>query len=390
MDATHAEAHLNLGIALSQIGESAEAIGHFRTALVLRPSLAEASLSLGFLLEQAGDGSGALACYRDAIATRPDYVEAHFNYALQLLLRGEYPAGWEAYEWRMRMPGLEGVPAYAGRSRWDGSALDGRTILIFAEQGFGDTIQFARYAPLVAARGGKVIISCQPKLVALLRNLEGVTTVLGQDDPLPAFDVCCPLMSLPRMFATTLETVPARVPYIRPEPVRVEQWRSIFAAVGTSFLKVGLYWATDTSSRISPLRSLSLEMLAPLANVPGVRYFSFQRGAAACEAAKPPLGMDLTDLSAELKDFSDDAAAMSHLDLFISIDTATAHLAGALGLQAWTLTHFPPDWRWLLEREDSPWYPTMRLFRRGATEAWSQVVERVAEALGELARRRIA
>lgn len=390
MEARNADAHLNLGIALSQTGKSAEAVDLFRTALDLRPSFAEASLSLGFLLEHSGDGSGAEACYRQAIVARPDYAEAHFNHALQLLLRGEYLAGWEEYEWRMRLPGLEGLPAYAGHSRWDGSALEGRTILLFAEQGFGDTIQFARFAPLVAARGGKVIIRCQPKLIALLRSLEGVATVLGTDAPIPAFDVCCPLMSLPRIFATTLETIPAHVPYIRPEPERMRRWRESFAGADASVLKVGLYWATDTSASITPLRTLNLETLAPLAKVPGVRYYSFQRGEAAREAAQPPRGMDLVDLSPELRDFSDDAAAMSHLDLIISINTATAHLAGAMGLRAWTLTHFPPDWRWFLGREDSPWYPTMRLFRRGATDSWGQVIERVAEALGEFAKRRTA
>ncbi|MGH8671985.1 MAG: tetratricopeptide repeat protein, partial [Burkholderiales bacterium] len=365
-----AEAHFNLANLLYQLtGETAQAIAHCRSALDLNPSLADASLNLGFFLEQEGDARGATQCYRDAIAAAPELAEAHFNYALQLLLRGDLGTGWQEYEWRMRRPDVQASLPHAGAVRWDGAALDGKVILLYGEQGFGDVIQFARYASLVAERGGKVIVSAHAKLNALLRSVPGVSEVLGNTEPPPAFDVCCSLLTLPRIFGTTLETIPAQVPYMRAETEKAMRWKSRLAADGAS-MRVGLYWATETRSRFAPLKSFALDKLAPLAAVPGVTYYSLQRGAAAGQAVHPPRGMKLVDLSAELADFSDDAALIANLDLVISIDTATAHLAGALGKPIWTLTHFPPEWRWLLGRDDSPWYPTMRLFRQGRAQPW--------------------
>ena len=383
-DARLAEAHFGLAVVLEKTGEAGEAIAHCRAALALRPNFAEASLGLGFLLEQEGDAQGALERYREAIAARPDYAEARFNYGLQLLLRGDYEAGWKEYEWRMRLPGLEGAWPPAGGATWDGSPLEGRVILLYGEQGFGDVLQFVRYAPLVAERGGAVILRCQPKLKALLSTVPGVSAVLGTGEPLPPFDVSCSLLSLPRVFGTTLETIPAPPSYVRPDPEKARHWKARLAADGAS-LKVGLFWATETKSRLSSLKSLTLDMLAPLGGVPRVTYYSLQRGAAAGQAAYPPQGMAIVDLSKELADFSDDAALMSHLDLIISVDTATAHLAGAMGRRVWTLTHFPPEWRWLLGRDDSPWYPTMRLFRRGQADTWEQVILRIGQAVRQLA-----
>ena len=301
---------------------------------------------------------------------------------MQLLLTGDYKNGWQEYEWRSRLPEMQQLMPFAGRAHWDGAALDGATILLYAEQGFGDAIQFVRYAPLVAERGGEVIVRCVPGLAALVGSMPGVSAVFSAGEP-PAFDVCCPLMSLPRIFGTTLDTVPAQVPYFQPEAKRALHWKARLDAAGPTF-KVGLYWATDTKNRISPLRSLTLDSFAPLASLPGITYFSLQRGAAAAEAARPPSGMTVVDLSPELAGFSDDAALISNLDLVISINTATAHLAGAMGRRVWTLAQFPPDWRWLLGRDDSPWYPTMRIFRRGKSESWESVIGRVSQALGRL------
>jgi|CXWL01.1.fsa_nt_gi tetratricopeptide (TPR) repeat protein len=388
VDAGQAEAHKNLGTALVEKGERGLAIAHYRAAVESMPSYAEASHSLGVLLEQEGDPAGALECYRAAIASNPDYAEAHWNFALQSLLLGEFGPGWRAYEWRTRLPNLERPWPYADRDHWDGEPLEGKVILLHAEQGFGDAIQFVRYAPLVAARGGRVIVSCQPKLKALLQCVQGVSAVLIEGEP-PPFDVCASLMSLPRIFETTLKTIPAPIPYIRPDPEKARHWKGRLAAHGAP-LKVGLFWATDAKSTLSPLKSLTLDMLAPLGGDPGVLFFSLQQGAAAGQASHPPGGMAMVDLGAELGDFSDTAALISNLDLIISIDTATAHLAGAMGLPVWTLTHFPPDWRWLIGRGDSPWYPTMRLFRKGGADTWAQVIGRVGEALRQLAGRRFS
>jgi len=387
IDAGLAEAHKNLGTALVEKGESGQAIAHYRAAVELKPSYAEASHSLGVLLEKEGDASGALECYRAAIASKPDYAEAHWNLALQWLLLGEFGPGWKEYEWRTRLPNLERPWPYADREHWDGSPLEGKAILLHGEQGFGDAIQFIRYAPLVAERGGKVIVSCQAKLKTLFQDVQGVSVVLTEDEPHPPFDVCSSLMSLPRLFGTTLQTIPAPMPYIRPDPEKARRWKTRLAAEGAR-LNVGLFWATDAKSTLSPLKSIALDALAPLGKVSGVRYFSLQQGAAASQAARPPGGMEMVDLGAELADFSDTAALISNLDLIISIDTAIVHLAGAMGLPVWTLAHFPPDWRWLLGRDDSPWYPSMRLFRKGRTDTWAQVVARVAEALRQVAVKR--
>jgi len=386
-DASLAEGPLNLAMLLAQTGRAGEAIEQCRKALDLRPQFPEASLSLGFLLEQEGDLDGAMQRYGDAVAARPEYAEARFSLALQQLLRGDYANGWREYECRKHLPGHEGAWSPGGRAAWDGAPLGGRTILLYAEQGFGDVIQFVRYAPLVAACGGNVILSCQPKLKGLLGTVPGVSAVLGTGEALPSFDVSCSLLSLPRLFGTTLETIPSRAPYLRPDLEKAQHWKARLDADGSS-VKVGLYWATDTSNRIASLKTLALEMLAPLAGIRGVAYYSLQRGAAAAQAAHPPAGMRVTDLAPDLKDFSDDAALMENLDLIVSIDTATAHLAGALGRPVWTLTHFPPEWRWLLGRDDSPWYPSMRLFRRGRTESWNHVVGRLGGALRLLVEKR--
>ncbi|MEW6689377.1 MAG: tetratricopeptide repeat protein, partial [Pseudomonadota bacterium] len=382
-DPTLAEAHLNLGIALYEAGRLGEAAQNYRAARELKPALAEASLNLGFLLEQEGDARGAREAYRAAIAARPDFAEAHFNHALQLLQAGEFEAGWEEYEWRLKLPELAPFWPYAGRQRWNGEELRGRRILLYAEQGFGDAIQFVRYAPLVAARGGEAIVSCPPKLLRLFRTLSGVSATHDAQEPPPDFDLCCSLLSLPRLFHSTLDTIPVPVPYLHARAEDAARWQSKLAALGPG-LKVGLYWSTDSKNRITPLKSLELETLAALAGVPGVAFVSLQRGAAAAQAARPPQGMKLIDASAELRDFADDAALIANLDLVISIDTATAHLAGALGRPVWTLVHFPAEWRWLAGREDSPWYPTMRLFLRRRSESWHDVAGRVRLALQAL------
>lgn len=376
-DDAFAEAHLNLGIALHQAGAMHEAAECYHAALRRKP-LAHASLNLGYLLEQQGDARGAAESYRRALAAQPDSAEAHFNHGLLLLQSGDFAAGWEEYEWRLKLPELAPFWPYQDRPRWDGAALQGRRILLYAEQGFGDALQFVRYVPLVAARGGKVILSCPPKLLDLFASVEGVAEMHDAGTPAPAFDACASLLSLPHLFRTTVATIPAAVPYLRPRPEAIERWRSRLAGAG---VKVGLFWSTEARNRMTPLRSLGLETLAPLAAAPGVVFYSLQRGAAAAQAKYPPAGMRVVDLAGELKDFADDAAVLANLDLVITINTSTAHLAGALGRPVWTLVHYPPDWRWLAGRDDSPWYPSMRLFLRGQAESWDSVAVRVGAAL---------
>jgi len=381
-DAGLAEAHLNLGTTLHLAGD-AQAAAHYRSALQFRPGLVQAALNLGHLLEGDGDVQGAGECYRRAIAARPDFAQAHFNYALQLLLAGDYARGWEEYEWRLRLPELQAHWPFAGRPRWDGADLQGKVILLYAEQGFGDALQFARYVPLVAKRGGRVIVSCRTQLKKLFEQATWDCSVVDAGQPPPAFDLCCSLLSLARIFGTTQTTIPAEVPYLQAEGGKAARWEARLAAAG-GVLKVGLVWATEARTPIALSKSLNLDMLGPLAVVPDVIFYSLQKGPAASEAVRAPNGMRLVDVAAELGDFSDTAALISRLDLIVTIDTAVAHLAGALDKPVWTLTHWPPDWRWLLGRDDSPWYPSMRLFRRGRTDAWSDVVSRVGEALQRL------
>jgi len=383
IDAGFPEAYFNLGLALQMQGRAEEALASYRESLRRKPDLAEAALNLGFMLEARADTAAAIAAYAEAIAADPGLVEAHVNLGMQLLLAGRFAEGWEEYEWRLRYPEYGGEDAAARAPRWDGRALGGRAILLDAEQGFGDALQFLRYAPLVAARGGRVLVRCAPELAALVAGTAGVAAVVRRGDALPPFDAWCPLPSLPRAFGTTLGNVPAEVPYVRADPEKEARWRARLAGAQGA-CRVGLVWASQSRHRTAAAKSLPLEALAPLGAIPGAQFYGLQLGEAAREAQRPPAGMRLTDLSGELADFAETAAALASLDLVISVDTAVAHLAGAMGRPVWTLLKFAPDWRWLLGREDSPWYPTMRLFRQERADEWRAPVARLQSALREL------
>jgi Tfp pilus assembly protein PilF len=384
LDGDLAEAHYNLGNALLKCEDAAAAAQCYRAALARKPDFALAHLNLGVLLEESGDSAGALSAYASAAAADPDLVEARVNHGMQLLLAGRYAEGWEDYEWRLRYPEYSGADAAAKAPRWDGGALGSRTILLDAEQGFGDALQFLRYAPLVAARGGRVLVRCAPELATLVTGMAGVSQVVRRGETLPAIDAWCPLPSLPLAFGTTVASVPAEVPYLRADPAKAARWRERLAALPRE-CRVGLVWASQSGHRTAAAKSVALRELAQLCEVPGVRFYSLQLGAAARERETAPTGMRIADLSAQLADFSESAAAIENLDLVISVDTAAAHLAGAMGRPVWTLLKFAPDWRWLLGREDSPWYPTMRLFRQESPGDWRQPVARVQESLRALA-----
>ncbi len=380
LDDSLPEAHFNLGVALQRGGEDVEAIECYRRALRLRPGLAAGHLNLGLLLEEREDTGGAIDAYGAAIAAEPGMVEAHVNLGMQLLLAGRLAEGWIEYEWRLRYPEYSGADLAARAARWTGAGLGGRTILLEAEQGFGDAIQFLRYAAMVSARGGKVLVRCAPELASLVANAPGVAEVVPRGAPLPAFDAWCPLPSLPYLFGTTLDNLPARVPYLQAESAKAARWKDRLAD-GPAACRVGLVWASQSKHRTTPTKSVPLARLAPLAGVEGVRFYSLQKGEAAGEALRAPHGLRIADLSEELADFSDTAAAVANLDLVISVDTAVAHLAGAMGRPVWTLLRFAPDWRWLLVREDCPWYPTMRLFRQTRPGDWDAAIAALRQAL---------
>ena len=372
-----AEALFQLGNLERVLSAPAAALTVFETAVAMMPDSVLAQLGLGGALHDLGRLEEAIAAFQRAQALDPENAEAHRSEALSLLLQGDFARGWEKLEWRWRAEDV--VLRRLDEKPWRGEPLAGRTILLYAEQGLGDTVQFARFAPQVAARGGRVIVQAQRPLLGLLRSLEGVAELVGVRQASPAFDVQAPLLSLPWLLGIRLETLPAAAPYLAAEPARVARWREI---VGTgSHPTIGLVWAGNPRHGRDRVRSLPPERLLPLLDH-DARWFSLQVGASA-----DGLPADrVTDLAPRLTDFDETAAAVTALDLVITVDTAVAHLAGALGRPVWLLLPFSPDFRWLLGRDDSPWYPTMRLFRQPAPGDWQSVVAAVRAALPSLSR----
>jgi TPR repeat/Glycosyltransferase family 9 (heptosyltransferase)/Tetratricopeptide repeat len=375
-----AEAHSNLGNALRESGRVDEAVAACRRAIAISPGFAKAWGNLGNGLKEQGKFDEAMEAYRRAIALDPKSPETHYNFSFALLATGEFQRGWEEYEWRWKCAGFPSARRHFSQPVWNGEALGGRRILIHAEQGFGDAIQFVRYVPMVVERGGRVIVQCPGELVRLFRMSLRGCEIVGAGEALAGFDFHCPLLSLPRIFGTTLETIPRVEPYLRADDGNVERWRDRMAGCSAE-LKVGLAWAGSAVHKNDRNRSMKLEMFGPLGRMAGVRFFSLQKGKAAAEIQNSPAGMEIVDWTEELKDFGDTAGLIANLDLVIAVDTAAAHLAGAMGKPVWTMLAFVPDWRWLLGRVDTPWYPTMRLWRQSLAGDWDGVIARVGDAL---------
>jgi tetratricopeptide (TPR) repeat protein len=377
----YAEAWNTLAAALVEQDRPGEALTAADRAHAAQPAYPEALVNRGNALMALGHPDRAAAAYRAAIALMPEAEEAHYNLGHALLQMGDLPPGWREYEWRFRLWRRKGLPMPAMTApRWQGEPLAGKTLLLWAEQGYGDTLHFARYATLAAARGARVILAAMPALARLLATVPGVARVVTDGDPAPAADFQCPLLSAPGVLGTTLATIPAAVPYLTPDPARVQSWRARLAGLGR--MRVGLAWAGKTSYARDRLRSLDPALLAPLARAgSGIVFVALQPRPAG--APRPP-ELEILDVLDPGADFADTAALIAALDLVISVDTAAAHLAGALGKPVWVLTRFNGDWRWLLEREDSPWYPTARLFRQAAPGAWTPAIARVAEALARM------
>lgn len=376
--------HSNLGEAFRKLGRLDEAAAAFQTAIRLQPDLIDAHNNYGIVLVAQGNIPAGIAEFQKCIAMDPNYVLAHDGLGLTLLLTGHLQEGWREQEWRWLKAGFE-AKRHNDKPRWDGASLEGRTILLQVEQGYGDVFQFCRYAPLLAERGAKVLVEAVHDIHALLKTLPGVEAVVDPGGPLPPFDVTCTLMSVPMFFGTTLETIPANTPYLHADPQLVAQWKARLASDAN--FKVGIVWAGRPTHENDRNRSMRLDQFAPLADIPGVTFYSLQKGDAAAATKNPPAGMRLVDLSAELTDFNVTAAVIESLDLVIAVDTSVVHLAGALGKPAWVLLPFLPDWRWLLERTDSPWYPGMRLFRQPRAGDWVSVLAEVKDALFRLGKR---
>lgn len=381
-----ADSRYNLARLLQDQDRVEEASRAYEDILRRWPEDSDAQNNLGNLLLSLAQPEPAIERYRRALRSRPDLAEARWNEGLAHLLLGDYERGWEGYEWRFRQPGAR--PRAFVQPSWDGSSLDGRTILLHAEQGLGDTLQFVRFAPLVAARGGRVVLEVQRPLVNLLQTAQGVDGLVAAGDGLPAFDVHAPLLSVPRLLGTRLSAVPHGVPYVAADAGLISRFQALVdRAAGPRMLKVGLVWAGNPGHRNDRHRSMPLAALAPLGQLPQCRFFSLQKGAAHQELASVPPGFAIVDLADHLLDFAHTAAAIVNLDLVVSVDTSVAHLTGALGRPVWLLLPFAPDWRWLLRRGDSPWYPTMRLFRQPRRGDWPDVVEQIESALSDYVRR---
>jgi tetratricopeptide (TPR) repeat protein len=396
-----AESHNNLGVTLAAAGRTAEAIDAYGRAIARWPGYGNAWSNLGNALAAEGRHDEALAASGKAVELEPRNVQSHWNYAVIVLRSGDLLLGWQEYEWRWRTqdyfprPSPRFHPPRVPTLHWTGgggvadadgkavsdptAAIFGKTLFLHAEQGFGDTIHFCRYAPLAAARGARVILEVHPELHRLMQGLNGVETTIARGQTVPRFDLHCPLMSLPLAFRTTMQTIPADVPYLRPDAQLIERWSAIVGP-RQGRLRVGLCWAGSPTHADDIDRSIALEQLAPLAGTDAI-FFSLQKGPASAQAANPPAGMQLFDHTPRLEDFADTAALIANLDLVITVDTAVAHLAGAMGKPVWVLLRRLADWRWRDKGSETPWYPSMVLFRQEKRGDWGQVIARVARDL---------
>jgi Flp pilus assembly protein TadD len=386
----YAEAFNKRGYALHDLDRLDEALASYDKAVALKPDLAEAFNNRGVTLQQQNRIDEALASYREALRLRPNFVQAHSNLGYALLLAGRFEEGWKEHEWRWKTEHMSGETRDFPVPLWCGEAIGDRVILLHAEQGFGDTLQFCRYVPQIAA-GARTVLEVQAPLVRLLSRLPGITKIVARGDGLPSFDLHCPLLSLPRTLGTTLDNTPAAMPYLAADPTRAANWRRRLAGIaGLDGLRVGLVWAGGErvkwkTSAVDHRRSVALNAMAPLGEASRVSFVSLQKGGPAAQAATPPHGMALHDFTADLHDFEDTAALIDGLDLVISVDTAVAHLAGALGKPVWLLNRFDSCWRWLLNRDDSPWYPLLRQFRQPSPGDWNSVIRCARDALRRLA-----
>jgi tetratricopeptide (TPR) repeat protein len=372
-----AELYCNKGVVLMALGRYEEALALFDRAISFKPDFAHAYNNRGSCLDELLRVDEALESFNKAIKLEPDYPNPHWNLACNRLRVGEFKTGWAKAEWRCKVPGLTIQDRSFDRPLWLGAEpIAGKTVLLHSDQGLGDALQFCRYVPLVAAMGARVTLGIQEPLRELVSQLGGVSRVVtaqGASD----FDFHCPLSSLPLVFDTTLDTIPSATPYISAGS-RAETWKVRLASVNSP--RVGLVWSGNPDHANDRNRSMPLGLLLPLLDV-GARFVSLQKNARAVDQAILDQRNEILDLGPELESFADTAAVISHLDLVISVDTSVAHLAGALGRPVWILLPYVPDWRWLLHRTDSPWYPTARLFRQSETRDWQTVVAQVGSEL---------
>ena len=376
LDPNYSGAYSNLGLVLQEKGLLDEAIANYEKALTIDPNYADAYHNYGVALNKKCQLTAATSRYRQAIAIKNDFADAHLGLAMSLLQSGKIKEGFSEYEWRWQVkttpkPNFN-IPL------WDGSDLEGKTILLHEEQGFGDTLQFIRYAPLVKQLGCRVIFTCKPALSRFLSTAKGIDQLIVKGQPLPDCDLRVPLLSLPHILGTTLETIPSQTPYLQAVEEKDLPIPHILSPMPK--LKVGIVWAGSPKNKNDRHRSVKASQFSPLLEIPGIAFYSLQKGLPAAEISQL---RNIISLDEYLSDFADTAAAIEKLDLVITVDTSVAHLTGALGKPAWVLLCYSPDWRWILDRDDSPWYPTIQLFRQTSPGDWNGVFARVKTALEE-------
>lgn len=366
-------------ISLSALNRLEEALTSMDRALQLDPQYVDALDNRGQVLQALGRHREALQSFAQARQLAPENPRTHLHEGLCKLLLGNFEAGWKAYEWRWKMPQFQPLNRFPAKSLWLGSVpLQGKTIFVYAEQGFGDTLQFCRYIPLLAGQGAKVILEVQPPLKTLLQTLAGVDRLTSNGEPLPEFDYHCPLLSLPLAFATTLANLPSHTPYLQAAPEKQEAWKQRLDVERKK--RVGLAWAGSRGFTNDANRSIPLASCLPMLS-PDVQWIGLQHDLRDDDAQLLAKNPQLINVAPEFADFSEAAAVIAELDLVIAVDTAIAHLAGAMNKPVWLLLPFNPDWRWMLERSDSPWYPSARLFRQERSNDWTGIVKEVSTAL---------
>ncbi|MGF6569674.1 tetratricopeptide (TPR) repeat protein [Paraburkholderia sp. GAS333] len=386
------DAWSNRGNALSDLNQPQDAERSYRRALELSPTFADAWNNLGLTQIDLNQHGEALSSYERALAVNPDAAETHWNESLCLLQMGRFDTGWRKYEWRWQRNRIKAGARQFAQPLWLGDfPLDGKTILLHAEQGLGDTLQFCRYAAMVSKLGAKVVLEVPHELMRLMRTLDGVDQLVEAGQPLPPFDCHCPLLSLPLAFRTDEHSIPSATPYLFADADSARQWHDRIHMPADNRLKVGLVWAGGNRPHVAELRkndarrSIAFDQLAPILDLPDVRFFSLQKGTAAQQQLLASERRDrVEDYTQHLDDFADTAALVGNLDLVISVDTSTAHLAGALDRPVWILNRFDTCWRWMLERSDTPWYPSARLLRQPALGDWDSVLQHARTALAAL------
>lgn len=384
-DGERADAHLVLGQILEQSGRMAGALIEYRNALRLDPGSADACVNLAAHYYITGDVSRAIAYARCALARDPDSVHAHFTLGISLLAAGRMREGWPEFEWRVRERTSAGDFPYERYERWTGGRFDGRRLLVSKEQGLGDLLFLARYFPLVARQGGETIVETPSELRGLFERIGGITVydASGGIFPLREDDLVCPAFSLPLALRTDAASIPADVPFLRADEAKAARWTERLNLRATD-LNVGIVWSGGDRHRLDYLRSCSLREFAPLLEIEGVRWFGLQKGARENDELEWPPALRIERLGGAIEDFDDTAAIVARLDLVIGVDTSVAHLAGTLGKPVWMALGLGSDWRWMRDRTDTPWYPTMRLFRQHEPGRWEGAFQDVSLALRRL------